>query len=88
MSRTEVGIIVRHTKTQQTGATVVTEKVGPGSWIEEEPGWMTLCLNHGQLIFHETRTLAEWHHSDPGGWCSDCRRIKQGVMPKLTEKVY
>ena len=81
--KTEIGMVTRHTKTRQTGATVTTERTGPGSWIEQEPGWVNLCLDHGQLIHHRTRSLAERFHSRPAEWCSDCRRIVDGKRPRI-----
>lgn len=80
----EVGQIVLHTKTRETGATVTVERTGPGSWVEQEPGWMTLCLNHSTCCLHETRLLAEQHAATPSGWCSDCQCIASGDAPRIT----
>jgi hypothetical protein len=84
MRRTGIDEIVHHAKTRQTGATVTVTRVGPGSAYEQEPGWMTMCLNHGQLVFHETRSLAIAHAADPAGWCSDCTAIADVTRPYIT----
>jgi len=82
--RTEVGMIVSHRVAKETGATIVVEKTGPGSWIEQEDGWATLCLNHSFVIIHPTRALAMWHSAAPSGWCGDCERIADGKAPRIT----
>lgn len=82
--RTGIDEIVSHRKTRTTGATVTVTKVGPGSSFEQDPGWMTMCLNHGQLVFHETRALAMENSSVPEQWCSDCESIAAGKRPKFT----
>lgn len=87
MKRTSVGEVVSHRQARETGSTITVERTGPGSWIEQEPGWITLCLNHGQLVIHETRALAQDHASLPSGWCSDCALIARGERPKIKEKV-
>lgn len=80
---TGVDEIVRHVKTKSTGATVTVTRVGPGSSYEQEPGWMTMCLDHGQLVFHDTRILAVRHSSEPEGWCTDCAAIAEGKRPHI-----
>lgn len=82
----ETGIdeIVRHVQAKETGATVIVQRVGPGSAYEQEPGWMTMCLNHGQLVFHQSRILAVRHSSYPSNWCSDCQDIAGGKSEKIT----
>jgi hypothetical protein len=74
----ETGIdeIVRHAQAKSTGATITVTRVGPGSVYEQEPGWMTMCLNHSELVFHETRLLAVRHSSAPEGWCGGCGHIE------------
>lgn len=87
MRRTTVNEIAYSTQARETGATITVEKTGPGSWIEQEPGWMTLCLNHGTCCSHDTRELAESHASTPSGWCADCRNIVEGIRPRIKERV-
>lgn len=86
-SRTPVNLIVHSVQVRETGATISVERTGPGSWIEQEPGWVTLCLNHAQLALHDTRRLAVAHAAAPSGWCSDCERIARGQRPKIVERV-
>lgn len=82
--RTEVGVVVQHRVARVTGATITVERTGPGSWIEQEDGWATLCLNHATLCIHPTRMLAEAHASAPDGWCGDCQAIAAGDRPRIT----
>lgn len=84
MTATEIGQITRHAVSRETGATITVERTGEGSWIEQEPGWMTECLNHGQIMHHRTRRLAEWHAAIPSGWCGDCWYIAEGKRPRIT----
>jgi len=80
----EVGAVVQHRVARETGATVTVERTGPGSWIEQEPGWMTICLNHGTCCLHTARLDAEAHAATPSGWCGDCRMIVEGKRPRIT----
>lgn len=84
---TGIDEIVRHVKTDQTGATVTVTRVGPGSTYEQEPGWMTMCLDHGQLVFHETRILATRHSSNPAGWCESCANLHSDILHGRAEKI-
>lgn len=81
--QTGIDEIVRHAQAKSTGATIIVQRVGPGSAYEQEPGWMSMCLNHGQLVFHDTRILAVRHSSEPEGWCSDCETIASGKGAKI-----
>jgi hypothetical protein len=84
---TEVNVIVHSAQARETGATINVERTGPGSWIEQEHGWVTLCLNHAQLAIHDTRALAIAHAAKPSGWCGDCQAIADGIRPRITERV-
>lgn len=81
--RTGIDEIVRHTKARSTGATITVTRVGPGSAFEQDAGWMTMCLDHGQLVFHETRALAEDNAVAPEQWCSDCTSIGDDKRPRI-----
>jgi hypothetical protein len=83
-SRTGVGEIVHHRVAASTGATIVVERTGPGSSIEQDRGWATVCLNHGMLIIHETRKLAVAFAAVPEEWCGDCERIADGTADRIT----
>lgn len=80
---TETGMVVRHTLCRATGSTITVERTGPGSWIEQKPGWVTLCLNHSTLCLHRSRHAAERHAAWPE-WCGDCARILTGEKPRIT----
>lgn len=82
--KVEIGTVIHHRVARETGATTTVERTGPGSWIEQEPGWMTFCLNHSTICMHPTRELAISHASCPSGWCGDCRRIVEGKAPRIT----
>lgn len=85
MRSVEVGTIIHHAVARETGATITVERTGPGSWVEQESGWMTLCLNHSSCCLHDTRRLARAHAATPSGWCGDCARIVNGDSPRITE---
>lgn len=80
---TDIDEITSHRKTRQTGATVTVTRVGPGSTYEQDSGWMTMCLDHGQLVFHDSRSLANDHAVTPADWCSDCASIHDGKRPYI-----
>lgn len=80
---TAVGTIISHRVARSTGATIIVERTGDGSWVEQEPGWMTLCLNHASCVLHDTRSLAMRHAAEPEGWCGDCGRIAYGDAPRI-----
>lgn len=39
---------------------------------DEEP-WMTVCVDHGGCVGHDTRRLAERWLSHPEEWCPTCQ---------------
>lgn len=82
--RTEVGMIVHHRVARSTGATIMVERTGEGSSIEQDRGWATVCANHATSIMHDTRALAVSHASVPEEWCDDCRAIADGDADRIT----
>jgi hypothetical protein len=44
----------------------------------DEWGYATVCEAHAHLVIHDTRSLAEYHASDPKGWCGPCRGESEG----------
>jgi hypothetical protein len=81
---TGVGEVIRHAVAKSTGATIIVERTGPGSSIEQDAGWATVCANHATLIIHETRAAALSHAVEPEGWCADCERIANGKADRIT----
>lgn len=79
-----VGTIAHEARRRETGATVRVERSGPGSWIEEEYGWVTVCLNHATCVLHYTLVDARSHAPYPSGWCEPCREITEGKAPRIT----
>lgn len=64
---------MRTRKSQQTGARIT---VGTAEEMELDPTdgkWVTVCEDHGLILNHRTRKLAEWHAADPIGWCEGCQ---------------
>jgi hypothetical protein len=57
-------------KARSTG-TVVQLIKNPGA--ESEMPWMTLCVDHGGCVCHDTRKLAEGWLSQPQDWCPTCQ---------------
>lgn len=82
--RVEVGEIVSHRVARSTGATIIVERTGVGSTVEQDAGWATICANHATLIIHETRALALSHAREPESWCGDCERIANGKSERIT----
>jgi len=79
-----VNVIVHYRVARETGATIAVERTGEGSWLEQEAGWMSYCVNHSQVCWHPTRALAIYHAAAPSGWCGDCARIADGTSPRIT----
>ena len=73
-----VGTIVQRHHALSTGALITVERTGTGSWIEEDPGWATLCETHSRIVTHRTRRLAIYHATCPEDWCEDCSEIAEG----------
>lgn len=65
----EYGAVLRR-KARSTG-TVVSLFV-PGAQ-SDDPGWMTLCEDHGGCVLHDTRRAAEGWLSHPEEWCPYCQ---------------
>jgi hypothetical protein len=86
--RVDIGMILRHTQARSTGATVTVERTGPGSWIEQEPGYMTMCLSHSTCVLHYTRRDAFDNAAAPEQWCGDCELIADGKRPRIAAKVF
>lgn len=43
--------------------------------------WQTVCEEHGWIVAHEYRKLAELHAPNPLGWCDVCRVERGWVEP-------
>lgn len=60
-------------KNRQTGTMI---SVGRAEDLGVDPSagpWATICEDHGLIVNHRTRALAESHAPDPLGWCEGCR---------------
>lgn len=68
--------IVTVRRSRQTGSVVALYR--PGSQLDVEEGWLTMCLTHDQFVSHDTRKLATYHLADPAGWCEDCQQVATG----------
>lgn len=58
-------------KNRQTG-TMITVGRSADLGLDPQGGWLTICEDHGYIVSHPTRKLAERHASDPLGWCEQC----------------
>lgn len=58
-------------KNRQTG-TMITIGRSADLGLDPQGGWLTICEDHGYIVSHPTRKLAERHAPDPLGWCEEC----------------
>lgn len=65
----DVGLVVARVA-RSTGTAVALYR--PGTQLDADEGWLTMCLTHGQFVSHDTRHLAESHLPHPDGWCEVC----------------
>ena len=63
------GELLAERRTRSTGTLV--QLVYSESADPDQP-WETICVDHGGVCSHETRTLAEQWLSHPDEWCEDC----------------
>ena len=68
-------------RNRQSGALIVVIDDRSGAWSSDSlfvdddgktSPWWTMCDRHSTMVQHRTRALAEWHASDPTGWCEGC----------------
>lgn len=61
-------------RARSTG-TVVTVYRADEAGMEDDPEtpWATVCEDHGSIVCHKTRRLAESWLAAPEGFCDDCR---------------
>jgi hypothetical protein len=70
--------IVAYRKVRSTGTRVGlyhAEEAGIDS--DPETPWMTVCEDHGNMVGHGTRRLAEQALSHPEDWCDQCQQAYQ-----------
>lgn len=58
---------------RSTGTLVVVIN-GPESCTDGP--WSTVCDDHDNIVQHETRQVAEYHASNPEGWCEGCMALQ------------
>jgi hypothetical protein len=58
-------------KCRETGTVVAL--ASPGVELNESEGWVTICVDHGGVVTHATRKLAEEWLSHPATWCPTCQ---------------
>ena len=63
-------------KNRRTG-TIVTAYRNSEAGFENDPTlpWSTVCEDHGTLVCHTSRALAESFIAAPDGFCDDCRAL-------------
>ena len=52
-----------------------------GIEVDPETPWATVCEEHGGVVCHETRVLAESNLSVPETWCPDCQGDASSIRP-------
>jgi len=58
-------------RNRATGSQVTVAKAAELDLCDEGGPWVTICEDHGIIVNHETRKLAERHAAFPQ-WCADC----------------
>lgn len=79
-----VDTVIARRRARSTGATISAQRVGPGSWLEQEPGWATVCEMHSTCVMHETRRLAKAFMAAPEEWCQPCEQIATSAPDSAT----
>lgn len=74
--------LTAHTYTCRARSTGATCSSGPTA-----SGFGTMCLNHGTLAPHKSKTGADRAARVPEDWCPSCAEIAAGAEPKLTVKI-
>lgn len=74
--------LTAHTYTCRARSTGATCSAGPTA-----SGFGTMCLNHGTLASHKSKTGADRQARAPEDWCPLCAEIVAGSLPKLTVKI-
>lgn len=66
----------RLSRRNRATGTTITLYHSEESGLESDPEckWSTVCENHGAIVSHSTRALADSAMSCPD-WCDDCREI-------------
>jgi hypothetical protein len=70
----EPKIVVQRRKNQMTGTMVVVATC----WAldlepEDDFVWVTLCEDHGGLVYHPSKTTAKFWAAHPDEWCPVCQ---------------
>lgn len=66
--------VVKETRNRQTGTTVQVVDNRDGSFDSDDPNtWFNVCVEHGGVVSHETRRLAEQFAPVPNEWCPTCQ---------------
>lgn len=69
-------MLLHERKNRITGTIIEVWDNRDQSLAEHDGGenWYTICSDHGQLVSHSTRKLAEYHAAVPE-WCEDCQPV-------------
>ena len=69
--------VVRERRSRQTGTVVQVWDNRDGGFDCDDPnGWFTVCVDHGGVCSHETRSLAQAFQLVPREWCPGCQAIE------------
>lgn len=86
-SRSELDVLIRERggclalKYARSTSTLVGLYLAEEAGMDPEAGkYSTVCEDHGCLVNHETRDLADSHLSHPEEWCAACMAIQNNKV--------
>ena len=67
-------MIVQRRKARSTRTVVEVLDNRSKSFFDDNERWYTICVDHGGLASHPTRSLAVRWASMPEHWCDECQK--------------
>lgn len=68
--------VIQERRARSTGTVVQVIDNRDGSFDrDDDNGWFNLCVDHGNIVSHETRKLALHWAPAPDEWCPTCQEI-------------
>ena len=72
-------------RSRATGTMVgLYKSLESGIESDQQWPWSTVCEDHGTVVCHATRKLAEMTLPDPRAWCDECREAPDAKKEKTT----
>lgn len=76
--------VVQRRRSRQTGTTVEIIDNRDGHFDSDDPNpWFCLCVEHGGVVSHETRHLAEAFAPVPREWCPTCQEEPEEIEHEI-----